>query len=103
MPSLSTGQAARARKNEALILQRLASEGQAPVAEALEVSESTVSRFKDGDIARFARLLAVLGLKATPQEYKCYKPEYIEWLLQGARIGVGSLRSSNDLLDEEAE
>ncbi len=27
---------------------------------------------RDGEIARFARFLALLGLKATPKEYKCY-------------------------------
>lgn len=45
MPPLSTSEEERARKYEALILQRLASTGLAAAAMAAEVDESTISRW----------------------------------------------------------
>lgn len=103
MNPLSTETLATSRKIEAVILQKLASVGQARVAEALGISESTVSRLKDGDISRFSKILAEIGLKAVPVSYRCYKPDYIEFLLQAARIGVRSLQSAEDLIDEDLE
>lgn len=41
---------ARAREFESLILNRLLSVGQKTVADAIGVSESTVSRWKEGEI-----------------------------------------------------
>ena len=53
-----------ANKNEAAILRALARATQKAVAEGLGVSESAVSRMKsDGELAKAADLLAVLGLE----------------------------------------
>lgn len=38
------------------------------------VSESTVSRLKEGSIAQVANLLSALGLKVVPASYKCMDP-----------------------------
>ena len=53
-----------ANKNQAAILRALAHATQKAVAEGLGVSESAVSRMKsDGELAKTADLLAVLGLE----------------------------------------
>jgi len=79
---------ALARKSQTQILQRLASVGQKPVAEALSVSEATVSRMKDTGVESFTALLGALGLKVVPAEHKCYAPEYIEHLHYFAKRGM---------------
>ncbi len=85
MATLSADQTATARKIAGTILQRLASVGQAKVAIALEISESTVSRWKDGDIDKMSQTLTVLGLKVVPASQKCFEPHYIDALRMLAR------------------
>ena len=85
MATLSAEQTASARKIASSILNRLASVGQAKVANTLEISESTVSRWKDGDIDKMAQTLAVLGLKVVPASQKCFEPQYIDALRMLAR------------------
>jgi len=87
-----------ARKNEAILLRRLASIGQARIAEQLGVNESTVSRWKDGEISRFCRFLALLGLKATPQEYRCMDEEMVNALIVMANRNMRRLRSADQLV-----
>jgi predicted XRE-type DNA-binding protein len=103
MPELSPADAARARKIEAQILNRLASVGQARIAEQLGINESTVSRWKDGEIARFAKFLALLGLKATPQEYKCYDEKTLEAMLTLAQQRMSQIRGVDHLAFEDDE
>ncbi len=85
MAELSTEQAASARKINAVLLQRLASVGGRAVAESLGISESTVSRWKDGDLERMAQTLSVLGLKVVPVSHQCFAPGYVEALKMLAR------------------
>lgn len=85
MATLSVSQTEMSRKIAGTILQRLASVGQSKVAATLEISESTVSRWKDGDIDKMAQTLAVLGLKVVPASQKCFEPQYIEALQMLAR------------------
>lgn len=79
MDSVSSETKTRSRKNHSVILQKLASIGQAKVAESLGVHESTVSRWKDGggDIEKFANVLATLGLQVAPIEMKLYPDDQI--------------------------
>ncbi len=61
----------RARKAQSLILQRLAPEGtQRNLANIYGVSESTVSRWKEG-IEPVTRMLAQVGLKVVPADHVC--------------------------------
>lgn len=60
----------RAREIEAMVLRRLGECGQGAAAQALQVSEATVSRLKDGQITTISRLIAFLGLKVVPEEYR---------------------------------
>lgn len=87
-----------ARKIEREVLRRLASVGQANVAMQLGVSESMVSRWKDGDISRFCKFLALLGLKATPQAYRCMDEEMINALIVMANRNMRHLRSADQLV-----
>jgi hypothetical protein len=78
----------RARKNERVILHALAAAGQNEIARAMQVAESTVSRFKDGGIAQAAQLLAHCGLKVVPVGMQCFDPVYVEALRELAKHGV---------------
>jgi Ran GTPase-activating protein (RanGAP) involved in mRNA processing and transport len=91
----------RARKNERAILQALASRGQVAVAESLNVSESTISRMKEGEITRMSVLLSALGLKVVPIELKCYRPRDIEMLMHGARSYFERLEGPEQLEFDE--
>ncbi len=103
MQTSSANLEARARKIEREVLKRLASVGQARIAEQLGVNESTVSRWKDGDIARWARFLALLGLKATPQDYRCYDEKTLSAMLTLARQRMAQLESIEHLQFEDDE
>jgi hypothetical protein len=88
-----------ARKSQSLILQTLASVGQAPVAKALDVSEATVSRMKSEQLESFTAFLATLNLKIVPAEHKCYEPAYIEHLHYFAKIGMQMAADTAPTLD----
>lgn len=94
--------ASRSRKTHAVILQALSSKGQRPVAEALGVSEATVSRMKVEDLERFAAFLTAIGLKPVPLENRCYPPQHIQHLEYFAQLGMKHVNAA-DLLDEDAE
>lgn len=99
--SLNAEQAAIARKNERLILQRLHSAVQCRIADALGVSEARVSRWKsEGEIAKTADLLALLGLKIVPAEVRHYDEEAIAALLYGHRQWLESIKSPQQLEGE---
>ncbi len=85
---LSQEQNARAREFEALILQQLASVGQRAVAEAVGVNESTVSRWKEGDIERWCKVLALLGLQLVPESAMVVNAEYLHSLETLAELGL---------------
>ena len=92
MAESCTANPALARKCAATILQSLASAGQKPVADALGVSEATVSRMKGDTLESFTALLAALDLKVVPAAHKCYAPDYIEHLHYFARLGMAEAK-----------
>lgn len=70
---LSPEIAARARKNQAVILQSITNVTATTIAETMNVHESNVSRFKSGGgLAFAARLLASAGLKVVPADAIVY-------------------------------
>lgn len=93
--------AERARKNLALILTRLSSVGQANVAEALQVSESLISKAKSGDLELFAKMLACVGIKCVPAHVRCYEPKQIEAVLALAKARLAQIESAEQLQWEE--
>ncbi len=85
MTELSTSITDRSRKNERTVLQALARVSQSRVAEHMAVSESTVSRFKDGGIEQACLFLAACGLKVVPNEMQCFPQDKVHALLTLAR------------------
>lgn len=57
-----------------------ASVGLKQAADAAEVDESTVSRWKEKLITQFCRVLARIGLKVVPTNMHCYPEAEIEAL-----------------------
>lgn len=75
MPSVSSPPPERARKTVQLVLQRLQEPGMGiALATSMGVSESTISRIKSERLEEVAQLLAHLGLKVVPAEFKCVDP-----------------------------
>ena len=101
MPALSAEADARTRKNLTAILQRLASVGQVALAEALNVSESTVSRWQAEQAERCAQALAVLGLKVVPIEMRCFDPKQIDAILQLAKTQLAKIENTDQLAWDE--
>lgn len=97
MAALSPLAESRARKNLASILKGLGSVGQVTVAEALDQDESTISKMKDKDLPRLAKMLAVLGLKVVPEEMKCFDPDKIGAILHLAKAHLASIENADQL------
>ncbi len=87
-PALSAEPTARAREIESLVLQRLVSVGQKNIADAIGVNESTVSRWKEGDIERWSKVLAILGLQVVPVDAVVVNPNYLRSLETLAELGL---------------
>lgn len=77
-----------AREIETLILQRVPRVSQKLIATETGCSESTVSRWNDGEYQRWAQVLALLGLRAVPQSAVVVTAEYLSALETMARIGL---------------
>lgn len=79
-----------ARETETLILQRVASVGQKQISIAMGpgFSETTVSRWNDGEYEKWAKVLSLLGLRVVPQSAVVVTAEYLSSLETLARIGL---------------
>lgn len=78
----------RARRNERLVIARVEKIGGDETARRMGVSDSTVSRLKNGERAQWCGFLAALGLKVVPVEKQCYSPEYMQALRTLARVHI---------------
>ncbi|MHB9798456.1 CII family transcriptional regulator [Pseudomonas sp. MT3] len=96
-PQLNPEQEARARKIYSLVVQRLASVGNAPVALAVGCDESTISRMKPEKFLEFARILAVLDLKVVGSEMKCFNEKEIGAILHLAKSKLSEVESVEQL------
>ncbi|EML4274966.1 TPA: transcriptional regulator [Pseudomonas aeruginosa] len=94
---LDQDQTIRARKNFAILLQRLSSVGNAPVAVAVGCDESTISRMKPEKFLEFARILAVLDLKVVGNEMKCFNEKEIAAILHLAKSKLSEVESVEQL------
>lgn len=75
MPPVSKTPPETARKGLHLALQALQEPARAgALAVAMGVSESTVSRIKNDQLDKVLLLLAHLGLKVVPTEFRCVDP-----------------------------
>lgn len=81
MPEVSKPPTETARKGVQLALQRLQEGGKAgAVAVAMGVSDSTVSRIKTERLEEVVTMLAHLGLKVVPGDFRCVNPEAYAFL-----------------------
>lgn len=88
MKPVSAAVVERARKFHSLTLQRVASVGQNEIAEQLQVSEATVSRFVSTDLERWCQVMSIIGLKVVPTDMKCYPKDQIEAIFTLARASM---------------
>lgn len=93
----------RSRKIASLILQRLASVGQVTVANGLGVSESNVSRLKDAEIEKFAKMLALLDLKVVPLGYECLPVAQMNAILTLAQCRMKKVNSVLEFCEDDEE
>jgi hypothetical protein len=81
MAAVSSPPDERTRKAMQVVLQRLQEPGTALAAAlAMGTSESTISRIKTERMEEVLRLLAHLGLKVVPADYKCVNPDAYAFL-----------------------
>lgn len=100
-PSLSPDQKERARKSFVILMHRLASVGNAPVALAVGCDEATISRMKSEKFEQLAQILAVLDLKIVPTGMRCFDPKDIDTLLHQAKRWMEHVGSSDQLEFED--
>jgi len=94
MTELSPIQLELSRKIERIVLHSLAERGQSAIAGAVGLSESTISRLKDGSLETFSKVLAVMDLKVVPTSYRSIDPERMRafcTLFEAAMIRPDSL------------
>ncbi|SEB72808.1 Bacteriophage CII protein [Pseudomonas saponiphila] len=94
---LSPEQDARARKNYSVLMQRLASVGNAPVAHAVGCDEATISRMKPEKFEQFTQILAVLDLKVVPTDARCFRERDIAAYLQLAKLHMEQIDGVHQL------
>ena len=83
MTAVSMPPPERARKGVQLALLALQEPGKAgAVAAAMGVSDSTVSRLKTERLEEVVLLLAHLGLKVVPSDFRCVDPSAYDFLVR---------------------
>ncbi|WP_338576276.1 CII family transcriptional regulator [Pseudomonas canadensis] len=97
---LSQEQTVRARKNYSVLMQHLASVGNAPVALAVGCDEATISRMKPEKFEQFCQILAVLGLKVVPSEMRCFNERDIEMFIHGSKRWMEHIQGVDQLQEE---
>ena len=97
MPAVSVVPCERSRKNLQVVLQRFGSVGQVTVADALKVSEATISRWKAEEAERCAAILAKLGLKIVAIEARCFDPKQIGAILTLAKERMNQFENPDSL------
>ncbi|NVZ61238.1 transcriptional regulator [Pseudomonas gingeri] len=98
--TLSQEQTVRARKNYSVLMQHLASVGNAPVALAVGCDEATISRMKPEKFEQFCQILAVLGLKIVPTNMRCFDVRDIEAILYQAKRWMEHIQGVDQLQEE---
>lgn len=90
----------RSRKNESIVLQGLGRIGQVHIAKELNVSEATISRFKENCLQQFSEIIAACGLKIVPESVHCYSDDSINAVLTLAGQRMDQLKKASDLEEQ---
>lgn len=86
-----------ARKSLTTILNAVEKVGQNAIAKGCDVDDSTITGDKAKYWPRFAKTLAIAGLKVVPAGVRCYTPESIEPLLALAKQRLAQMQSVQEL------
>lgn len=97
---LSQEEVVRARKNYSVLMQRLASVGNGPVALAVGCDEATISRMKPEKFEQFSQILAVLNLKVVPGEMRCFNERDIEMFIHGSKRWMEHIQGVDQLEED---
>ncbi|MDI2595001.1 CII family transcriptional regulator [Pseudomonas sp. 681] len=97
---LSQEEVVRARKNYAVLMQRLASVGNGPVALAVGCDEATISRMKPEKFEQLSQILAVLNLKIVPGEMRCFNERDIEMFIHGSKRWMEHIQGVDQLEED---
>jgi len=101
MTELSPIQVELSRKIERTILHALAEKGQAATATALNTSESTISRMKDGQLENFSNMLAFLDLAVRPAGQRAVNPVRMKALCTLLEAAISESGISNLIYEGE--
>lgn len=96
MAQVSQRQRETARKGLQFLLQALSSLGGAQAAEALGVSEATLSRIKNEDLERVVLLIAILDGKIAPSIAQCRSPREWSAMVYLAEVGFETLKREEE-------
>lgn len=97
---LNQEQTVRARKNYSVLMQSLASIGNAPVALAVGCDEATISRMKPEKFEQFCQILSVLGLKIVPNDMRCFNQRDIEAIFHQAKRWMEHVQNVDQLEED---
>jgi hypothetical protein len=97
MTALSPEVDSIARKSLTAILNGVERVGQNTIADGCGVDDSTITGDKAKYWPRFAKTLAIAGLKVVPTSMRCYAPATIEPLLQLAKQRMAQLENVQQL------
>lgn len=101
MSRLSETQEEIARKNNTIILQRLASVGNASVSVAIGCDESTISRMKSEKFQQLAEILAVLDLQVVSSDMQCFSEGDVGFFMYGTKKYLEGISSPKDLKNKD--
>lgn len=76
------------RRNHTTLLKALASVSQVRVAESSGISETTLSRMKDGELERFCSIAAACNLVLQPRTFRAVDPDRLRALEVLARCAL---------------
>lgn len=93
----------RARKNERTVIGAVQKLTGKEIAVRMEASESTVSRYKNGELAEWSAFLACAGLKVVPTESRCYPPHIAEAMLAFTRHNISRIKTVEELAEDDPE
>lgn len=85
MAELSIASDGKARETLGVIFQALSAKGQGAIAQAMGISDSSMSRWKSEEIPVMAKLMGALDLKVVPESWVIIDAEYLRALRTLAR------------------
>jgi len=93
----------RAKKNQSIVIKTVERITGKEIAQRMDASDSTVSRFKNGELAEWSAFLACAGLKIVPTDARCYPPHIAEAMLAFTKHNVSRIKTVDELAEDDPE